>query len=108
MKKLFSTILVLGLLFSGSAYSHDAHNHSYLRCSNAGKDYKYIEIDFKKKNLFDRYGQLYEIVSVDKLYLIAKRKDIILTINRYSGVLFTKGRQININDGYCEALKKQF
>ena len=107
MKKLLG-IVVLGLLLSENAYSHDDPNHSYLKCSNAGGDYKYIEIDFKKKTLFDRYGQLYEIVSVDKLYLIAKRKDIILTINRYSGILFTKGRQINVMEGYCEALKKQF
>ena len=101
-------IIVLVLLLSGNTYSLDDPNHSYLRFSNAGSNYKYVEIDFKKKSLFDRHGQIYEIISEDKLYVLAKRRDVLFTINRYSGILFAKGCEINVNEGDCQTVRKLF
>ena len=107
MKKLLG-IVVLSLIFNMSAHSHDDPNHAYLECQFAGAEYAFLEIVFKKNAVFNRYGFKYEITYKDKLNVAAKRKGITLNINRYSGLLTTNGREIDVKDGVCVSLKKQF
>tara|TARA_X000000950_G_C13364670_1_gene437868 strand:- start:14 stop:337 length:324 start_codon:yes stop_codon:yes gene_type:complete len=107
MKKLLG-IVVLNFIFSMNAHSHDDPNHAYLECQFSGAEYAFLEIDFKKNAVFNRYGFKYEIIHKDKLNIAAKREGIILNLNRYSGLLTTNGREIDVKDGFCVNIKKQF
>ena len=107
MKKLLG-IVVLGLLLCGNANSHEDPNHAYLKCQFAGEEYAFLEIDFKKNAVFNKFGFKYEITYKDKLKIAAKREGVFLNINRYSGLLTTNGREIDVKDGSCVSLKKQF
>lgn len=82
MKKLFSLILVLGLLFGGVA-SAKTH-HSFLVCENKWE----IEINLKEKKIHIN-GFLFKIDSIDDLYIKASKETYkqIITINRYTGDL---------------------
>ena len=108
MKKLFSTILVLGLLLSGNAYAE-----TVLRCEidpEWNKERVTIEINLKKKILFfNDYS--YDIETIGDRAIVAKKENEIIKLDRYDGYIkligFASSGSQEFN-GYCKRFNKIF
>ena len=109
MKKLFSTILVLGLLLSGNAYAE-----TVLRCEidpEWNSERVTVEINLKKKILFmNDYS--YDIETIGDRAIVAKKDNKIIKLDRYDGYIkligFSTSSGSQEFDGYCKKFNKIF
>ena len=100
MKKLFSTILVLGLLLSGNAYA----DLTKFKCINKdGTEREYIlSIDLKKEEI-KRAGIIYKIIIIDENVIAAENENAqysnLMNFQRYSGDMSLQIRRKNPIEG---------
>ena len=121
MKKLFSSILVLGLLLSGNAYAHNEDKFVFLICEDGFDEMYEVHIDFKKKtvssfNMKSTISIEHKITKTTERWISAKAIDNDnkrIIIHRYVGEAefqeFKNGEWKETSyDLECKKIKKNF